>query len=59
MSTPIATAKLNDVDPLAWLADVLAHIAGTPQRRLHELLPSSARHNERPKQPDRGPEPPD
>jgi transposase len=39
MATLIATAKLNDVDPLAWLADVLARIAATPQTRLHELLP--------------------
>ena len=35
----IATAKLNGIDPLAWVADVLAHIAGIPQSRLHELLP--------------------
>ncbi len=39
MTTLIATAKLNDVDPLAWLADVLARIAGMPQSRLPELLP--------------------
>jgi transposase len=39
MTTLIATAKLNDIDPLAWLADVLARIAGTPQSRLAELLP--------------------
>ena len=39
MTTLIATAKLNDVDPLVWLADVLARIAGTPQSRLPELLP--------------------
>jgi hypothetical protein len=39
MTTLIATAKLNDVDPLAWLADVLARIAGIPQSRLPELLP--------------------
>jgi len=39
MTTLIATAKLNDVDPLAWLADVLARIAGVPQSRLAELLP--------------------
>ena len=39
MTTLITTAKLNDVDPLAWLADVLARIAGTPQSRLPELLP--------------------
>ena len=35
----IATAKLNDIDPQAWLADVLARIADPPQRRLPELLP--------------------
>jgi transposase len=39
MATLIMTAKLNDVDPLAWLADVLGRIAGIPQGRLHELLP--------------------
>jgi transposase len=39
MSTLLGTAKLNDIDPLAWLADVLARIAGTPQSRLVELLP--------------------
>jgi hypothetical protein len=39
MVTLITTAKLNGVDPLAWLADGLARIAGMPQSRLHELLP--------------------
>ena len=39
MTTLIMTAKLNDVDPQAWLADVLARIADTPQSRLPELLP--------------------
>ena len=39
MTTLIATAKLNDIDPLAWLADVLARIADTPQSRLPDLLP--------------------
>jgi transposase len=39
MATLIMTAKLNDIDPLAWLADVLARIASQPQSRLHELLP--------------------
>ena len=39
MYTLINTARLNDVDPLAWLADVLARIADLPQNRLHELLP--------------------
>jgi hypothetical protein len=33
------TAKLNDIDPLAWLADVLARIAEMPHSRLPELLP--------------------
>ncbi len=35
----IGTAKLNDIDPQAWLADVLTRIADTPQSRLGELLP--------------------
>lgn len=39
MATLIMTAKLNDVDPQAWLADVLARIASTPQGRLNEFLP--------------------
>jgi transposase len=39
MTTLIMTAKLNDVDPQAWLADVLARIAEIPQARLSELLP--------------------
>jgi transposase len=39
MTTLIATAKLNDVDPLAWLADVLTRIASAPLSRLPELLP--------------------
>ncbi len=39
MLSLIGTAKLNDIDPQAWLADVLTQIAGIPQNRLHELLP--------------------
>ena len=39
MYTLIATAKLNDVDPQAWLADVLGRIAALPHTRVHELLP--------------------
>lgn len=35
----ITTAKLNDLDPQAWLADVLARINDMSQTRLHELLP--------------------
>jgi len=37
--TFIATCKLNDVDPEAWLADVLRRIADYPASRLDELLP--------------------
>jgi hypothetical protein len=39
MLTLITTARLNDVDPKFWLADVLARIADLPVSRLHELLP--------------------
>ncbi|MEY9181802.1 MULTISPECIES: IS66 family transposase [unclassified Bradyrhizobium] len=39
MLTMITTCRLNDVDPKAWLADVLARIADLPTSRLHELLP--------------------
>jgi transposase len=39
MYTLIVTAKLNDIDPQAWLADTLARIASMPQRNLHTLLP--------------------
>ena len=35
----VMTAKLNDVDPQAWLTDVLARIADMPQSRIAELLP--------------------
>jgi transposase len=42
----IATAKLNDVDPQAWLADVLARLQDHPAKRIHELLPWNWRpHN--------------
>lgn len=37
--TLIQTARLNDVDPQAWLADVLARIADHPAQKLDELLP--------------------
>jgi len=35
----IVTAKLNDVDPQAWLAEVLRRINDHPASRLDELLP--------------------
>jgi len=39
MYTLIGSAKLNDVDPKALLADVLARIADHPARRITPLLP--------------------
>ena len=39
MYSLIVTAKMNDIDPQAWLADVLARIAAHPAHRLDELLP--------------------
>ena len=39
MYSLIVTAKLNDIDPQAWLADVLARISDQSQHRLVELLP--------------------
>ncbi|HEY2756983.1 MAG TPA: transposase, partial [Pseudolabrys sp.] len=49
MATLITTAKLNDVDPLAWLADVLSRIAAHPVQRLDELLPWNWRKTTDPK----------
>jgi transposase len=37
--TLIETAKLNDIDPQAWLADVLARLPDHPARRIADLLP--------------------
>jgi len=39
MATLIMTARLNDVDPQAWLADVLARINDHAIHKLDELLP--------------------
>jgi hypothetical protein len=39
MGTLIQSARLNDVDPQAWLADVFARIQAHPQSSIHELLP--------------------
>ena len=39
MYSLIVTAKMNGVDPQAWLADILARIADHPAHRLDELLP--------------------
>jgi transposase len=43
MYSLIVTAKMNGVDPQAWLADVLSRIAGHPAHRLNELLPWTCR----------------
>src|SRR5215468_3019464 len=37
--TLIETAKLNDADPRAWLADVLARLPDHPAKRIGDLLP--------------------
>jgi hypothetical protein len=39
MYTLIQTARLNDVDPQAWLADILGRINDHSAHRLDELLP--------------------
>ena len=39
MYTLIETAKLNDVDPRAWLADILARLPGHPPKQVADLLP--------------------
>ena len=43
--TLVETAKLNGVDPQAWLTDVLGRIADPPIPTLDELMPwSYAQH---------------
>jgi transposase len=39
MYSLIVTAKMNDVDPQAWLADVLGRIAEHPASKVDDLLP--------------------
>jgi len=39
MYSRIVTAKMNDVDPQAWLADALAKLPDTTPSRLPDLLP--------------------
>jgi transposase len=39
MATLIMTARLNDIDPQAWIADVLARIADHSLQNLDQLLP--------------------
>jgi len=47
--TLIQTAKLNDVDPQAWLADVLARLQDHPAKRIDDLLPWNWERNRRQK----------
>ena len=37
--TLIETCKMNDVDPQAWLADVLARLPDHPANKVDQLLP--------------------
>ena len=39
MYSLVVTAKLNNIDPQAWLSDILARIAEHPAQRIDELLP--------------------
>ena len=39
MYSLIISAKMNGVDPQAWLSDALKRIAAHPVHRLDELLP--------------------
>jgi hypothetical protein len=39
MATLIMTAKLSNIDPQVWLADLLARIADMPVSKIDELLP--------------------
>jgi transposase len=39
MYTLIETCRMNDVDPHAWLADIIARLPSHPAKRIDELLP--------------------
>jgi hypothetical protein len=41
MYSLITTAKMNNIDPQAWLADILARIADHPAHRIDERMPSN------------------
>lgn len=45
--TLIATVKLNDIDPQAWLAGVLARLPDYPAKRIHKLMPWNWRSQKR------------
>jgi transposase len=46
--TLIETAKLNGIDPQAWLADVLARLPDHPAKRVDQLLPWTWRNHWQP-----------
>jgi len=37
----VATAKLHEVEPFAYLRDILGRIATHPYKKIHELLPQN------------------
>jgi transposase len=37
--TLVESCKLNDIDPQAWLADVLARLPDHPAKQIDDLLP--------------------
>jgi transposase len=39
MYTLIETCRMNDIDPHAWLADIIARLPSHPAKRIDELLP--------------------
>jgi hypothetical protein len=58
MYSLIVSAKMNGIDPQAWLADVLARIAGHPAHRLDEFcrgIGGRRRPRSLPSQPDVAP----
>ena len=44
--TLIETCKMNDVDPQAWLADVLARLPDHPANKVADLLPWNWKANQ-------------
>ena len=40
----VSTAKLHQVEPFAYLRDILTRIANYPHKQIHELLPVNCKH---------------
>jgi transposase len=47
--TLVETCKMNDVDPQAWLADLLARLPDHPANKVADLLPWSWKASHQPK----------